>query len=233
MGGHFPRACTAWCSKARVAWSGSRTGTLVVTVSSAALALGACQAPSPFYQAQFQEHSRFMPHMSGPPRRSTRITSTAARQTARPGARFAVRAGAGLAAFHRRMKGSPAIRLRAGKVQPTRSNRRWSARINGTENAPKTKRKRWNCGASCASAPAEFRPHRSSSCCPPRATRRKSAPTHRAVGDETRSAAGLHNPSLRLSPPRTIGPSISKSLPRTNPDMAGLPAPRSVVLPKS
>jgi hypothetical protein len=58
MGGHFPRACTAWCSKARVAWSGSRTGTLVVTVSSAALALGACQAPSPFYQAQFQEHSR-------------------------------------------------------------------------------------------------------------------------------------------------------------------------------
>jgi hypothetical protein len=58
MGGHFPRACTAWCSKARVAWGGSRTGTLVVTVGSAALALSACQSLSPFYQAQFQEPSR-------------------------------------------------------------------------------------------------------------------------------------------------------------------------------
>jgi len=63
MGGHFLRARTAWCSRARVARGGSRTGTLVVAVVSAALALSACQSPSLFYQvqfrqAQFQEASR-------------------------------------------------------------------------------------------------------------------------------------------------------------------------------
>jgi hypothetical protein len=63
MGAHFLRASAAWCSRARVARGVSRTGTLVVTVASAALALSACQSPSLFYQlqfrqAQFQEASR-------------------------------------------------------------------------------------------------------------------------------------------------------------------------------
>jgi hypothetical protein len=59
MGSRFlPTTRTAWCSRARVAWSGSRTGTLVVMVGFAALALSACQSPSPFYQAQFQEPAR-------------------------------------------------------------------------------------------------------------------------------------------------------------------------------
>jgi len=55
MGGHFLRARTAWCSRARVARGGSRTGTLVVAVVSAALALSACQSPSLFYHVQFRQ----------------------------------------------------------------------------------------------------------------------------------------------------------------------------------
>ena len=64
MGSHFLQARTAWWLWARVvALSRSRTGTLVVTVGSASLALSACQSPSLFYQvqfrqAQFQEASR-------------------------------------------------------------------------------------------------------------------------------------------------------------------------------